>query len=203
MNKSKTDCLIILSGGLGNQLFMVFSALDYSVKHNKKLKILWNNNETKRPKYFDSILSKFQKYVVESYEKPFDLYREQKFSYKQIPTTQNNIVLHGYFQSSKYFTNIRDNIVNMLNFSDSSNIFFIESTKSKLQTPVILHVRRTDYLTLPNYHTVQNLEYYKEAIEIIRKNVKNPHFFLNVEKMCTFFQTCRKNNQFFPDLGER
>jgi hypothetical protein len=178
LNKN-TDCIIVLREGLGNQLFMFFAAFNYSYEHNKNLKIIWDKNETKRPKYFDSILSKFGKYVIDSCNKPFDLYKEQKFSYTPIPYTENNIVLYGYFQSSKYFSKINlDAIKDMLNFGDCCQNILMDSIKSRGLTPVILHVRRSDYLSLPNYHPVQTLDYYKAGIEIIRKNVNNPYFLL-------------------------
>ena len=174
-----TDCILILREGLGNQLFMVFSAFNYSYTHNKNLKIIWDKNETKRPKYFDSILLKFEKYVIDSYSKPVDIYKEQKFSYKTIPYTENNILLYGYFQSSRYFSKINlDMLKDMLNFGDSSQNILTDSIKSRGFTPVILHVRRSDYLLLPNYHPTQTIDYYKAGIEIIRKNVDNPYFLL-------------------------
>ena len=169
------NCYIILKGGLGNQLFMIFSALNYSIKNNKSLKILWDNSEIKRPKYFDTILSPFRDNVVENYTGI--LYREPTFSYTEIPNI-DNIILCGYFQSSKYFSQL-NNISSLINLGDyPDNNILIESLKNKNLTPVILHVRRTDYLLLPNYHPVQTLEYYKNAIEIIKKNTTNPHFLL-------------------------
>lgn len=177
-NKPKTDCIIVLRGGLGNQLFMLFAGLNYCCNHNKKLKIIWDKNERKLPKYFDNILSNFGDNVIETYSKPVDAYNEPRFSYKPIPSTENNIVLYGYFQSSKYFPKIKNRIIDMLNFGDSLQNNFVESIKTRGLTPVILHVRRTDYLQLPNYHPVQTIEYYKAGIEIIRENVNNPHFLL-------------------------
>ena len=156
---------------------MLFTGLNYSYEHNKNLQIIWDRNEKKRPKYFDSILSNFEKYVIEYYNNPVEIYNEGQFSYKKIPHTENNVVLYGYFQSSKYFPKIKNDILDMLNFGNGQDTL-IESIKSRGLTPVILHVRRTDYLQLPKYHPVQSIEYYKAGIDIIRKNIKNPYFLL-------------------------
>ena len=168
------NCYIILKGGLGNQLFMFFAGLNYSIKNNKSLKIIWDTSEKKRPKYFESVLSKFQHDVVNVFNGY--LYQEPAFSYKEIPNI-DNIILSGYFQSSKYFLGI--DFANRLNLGDyPENTNLIDSMKTKNLTPVILHVRRSDYLLLPNYHPVQTIEYYKNAIEIVKGNVKNPYFVL-------------------------
>lgn len=170
------NCYIILKGGLGNQLFMVFSALSYSIKTGQSLKILWDLSEIKRPKYFDTILSKFRESVVEGYSG--NLYREPSFSYREIPIIDNTI-LCGYFQSSKYFPDIKHAILERLNLGEyPDNKYLIDNMKNKGLTPVILHVRRTDYLLLPNYHPVQTIEYYKNAIEIVRKSVNKPYFLM-------------------------
>ena len=161
-------------GGLGNQLFMFFSALNYSIKNNKSLKIIWDPSETKRSKYFDTILSKFRDNVVN--ECTGNLYQEPFFSYREIPNI-DNIILRGYFQSSKYFD--KNSVLNLLNLGEyPDNKILINDIKNKNSTPVILHVRRTDYLLLPDYHPVQTIEYYKNAIEIIKKSVNNPYFLL-------------------------
>ena len=173
-NNSTKICYIILKGGLGNQLFMTFTALNYAFKNKKKLRIIWDTSERKRPKYFDSVLL-FLQNKVETEILPSQVYFEHSFSYNPIPITDENIILSGYFQSSMYFRELIDDAINIINVGDyPENKILID----RIETPVILHVRRTDYLALPDYHPVQNLEYYKNGIDIIKKNVSNPHFFL-------------------------
>ena len=89
----------------------------------------------------------------------------------------DNVSLHGFFQSEKYFKHISDEIRNDFTFRDEH--FepckeFIEQFKG--QEPIMLHVRRGDpnlvdprgfkwaYVNCSDQHPVQPLRYYEEAL---------------------------------------
>jgi len=74
----------------------------------------------------------------------------------------DNVSLHGFFQSEKYFKHIQDQL--LIDFQFHDNI--LEPAKevvSNWNNPVSLHVRRTDYITNPN-HTVLSLDYYEKSL---------------------------------------
>lgn len=74
------------------------------------------------------------------------------------------VSIRGYFQTEKYFKDIRDELLKDFEFRDE----ILEPCKemiSQLDTsPIALHIRRTDYITNPN-HTALGLDYYQKALE--------------------------------------
>jgi hypothetical protein len=77
---------------------------------------------------------------------------------------QTNIV--GYLQTEKYFYRISEKIKSVLSFKDD----ILNSAKNLLlkfkdKELVSLHIRRGDYLALPNHHPVCNTEYIQNAIK--------------------------------------
>lgn len=72
------------------------------------------------------------------------------------------VSLQGFFQTEKYFKHIKDEIKGDFTFNDDilgPSLNAIEN----LDSPISLHVRRTDYTTNPN-HTALSLEYYQKAL---------------------------------------
>ena len=109
------------------------------------------------------------------------IYQEKAFSYnKEVFNLTNSAYLLGYWQSEKYFYDIRraireDFVFNYENIGVKNDelLFKIRENSSS----VSLHVRRGDYLTINNF-LLFTMEYYLEAIQIIKKKIPNPLFFL-------------------------
>lgn len=76
-------------------------------------------------------------------------------------TCPDNINLSGYFQSYKYFENIKKKIKRDFTFLP----FYREIIPQK--NTLAIHVRRTDYLGLSDYHTNLPEEYYYSALDSI------------------------------------
>ena len=110
-------------GGLGNQLFIIATALAYSKKHNKKLHCFFNQAE-KRQNHFKLPIGL-----------PIDIdigqtYSEPSFAYTEIPAVDGNILITGYFQSAKYFNK---EIINTISIPKSLDYFFPLFKKEKPQ----------------------------------------------------------------------
>lgn len=90
----------------------------------------------------------------------------------------DNVSLHGFFQSEKYFKNISEQIRKDYTFLDEH----LDPCKEFIrqfdgQEPIMLHVRRGDpnlvdprgfkwaYVNCSDQHPVQSLEYYEKALE--------------------------------------
>jgi hypothetical protein len=181
-NSLNKSCSVLVRGGLGNQLFMICTALAYCIRTNSRLRLVWEKSEW-RPQYFDTLLRRFAPYLDTTMPSENTItyleYQDKKFSFVRLPYTQPHVNLNliGYFQSSKYFPELKDIIHLLPDFPESKAVDDImEGLGSKI--PVILHVRRTDYVPKSNIHYVQPLDYYERAIAIIRENVSNPHFLL-------------------------
>lgn len=132
----------------------------------------------------NSIFNRVKYGIKSRINKPkFNIYQEPKFSFnKELLSQPDNTYLVGYFQSEKYFKNIRSVILqdfiftNKLNSNNKSILNKINTTNS-----VALHVRRGDYISNKNankVHGPKGLDYYAEAVEIIAKKIKHPTFFI-------------------------
>ena len=75
----------------------------------------------------------------------------------------DNVNLHDYFQSPKYFSNIEDQIREDFTFK-AEILDPCQEIMSDLESPIFIHVRRGDYVNSQNAHPVCSVEYYKEAL---------------------------------------
>jgi hypothetical protein len=97
-------------------------------------------------------------------------YTEPSFTYTKPPLEYFHgvIQLNGYFQSDKYFTS-KEDIQELFKFSEyckSKSIQWEEDQKIKLSDYTSIHIRRGDYVNLPNYYAdLPTSDYYKNAIE--------------------------------------
>ena len=86
------------------------------------------------------------------------------FSQEFFDNCPDNINLHDYFTTEKYFKNIEDLIRNDFEFKDEilnpcKEIF------DDLKNPIFLHVRRSDYIGSPVHHPLCSLQYYENALK--------------------------------------
>lgn len=93
-----------------------------------------------------------------------------------------NAYLEGYWQSEKYFCDIRDEIIKAFTFKDSKSSKNIEMLQLILgSNSVSIHIRRGDYLSEQNleiYGGICTIEYYKKAAQFIEKRIDSPTFFV-------------------------
>lgn len=127
--------------------------------------------------------SKFQRCLnkLGFFEKTY--FKENSFLFDpKINTFNSSAYLHGYWQSEKYFAPFSDAIRQEFNFTKSFNLQSEKLKQEILQkeNSVSVHVRRGDYISSPQniqIHGTCTLDYYKEAISLIRKEVENPFFY--------------------------
>ena len=91
--------------------------------------------------------------------------QERQFNYdeKLFYQCPDDVSLHGYFQTERYFSNIADSIKEDFTFYDE----VVENCKEvieDMESPISLHVRRTDYVEKSQDHPPCSLDYYKEAL---------------------------------------
>lgn len=125
-------------------------------------------------------------------EKSAATVREQSLPYDQklVDSIKDGDVLQGYWQTEKYFRNIRESLLRkfvpkLVSRRTLGLYDHIEATNS-----LAVHVRRGDYLTEPHksYHGVLPVFYYVEAAEYIYRKV-------GVERVFMFsddIEWCRK-----------
>ena len=101
---------------------------------------------------------------------------------EEVLESQNNIILDGYWQSEKYFSDITDIL------HREFTIKYPQDWQSRRFTDLIqetdsisLHLRRTDYVqnALTNkIHGTCDQSYYDRCVRYIAEQVSNPHFFV-------------------------
>ena len=76
--------------------------------------------------------------------------------------------LVGFFQSEKYFLNVRDELLEDFTFKDGLDGIAQDAIKN-IENPIALHIRRTDYAKY-QHHPIQPISYYQEALEYFDKD---------------------------------
>lgn len=89
----------------------------------------------------------------------------------------------GYFQSPKYFEIIKNQLIGIFNVPKEHLLYPFRKLLVQKEDTIAIHVRRGDYISeLGNYnkHGVLPIEYFTEAIQVVKKrkkNIKNIVFF--------------------------
>ena len=182
---------IELQGGLGNQLFQIFTTIAYALENRSQFLLPYEKKDkfsaggSKRPTYWDNLFHKLKGFTTNNNLRCY-VFPEKEFKYNKLPIFDKKqpIKLYGYFQSPKYFENYYDNIINLIDIRQKQlNIFqkelFIQST----HIYVSMHFRIGDYKTPQHssFHPIQTIDYYEKAIEYIGKHNDKP---LNILYFC-------------------
>lgn len=203
--------VVKIFGGLGNQLFQYSSAKALANRHNTELMLdlSWFNSPQKNNTIRKYELSKFQiNALVANFEKQifdftpaqmlknifkknpnkFKYFKERKFGFtEEFYNLPDNTYLMGYWQSYKFFESNRQDLIKELSKINDCNYECDEFVK-KLHSinSVAVHVRRGDYVTnssAAKFHGTCSIEYYLNAINLLRKIVDKPQFYLFSDDM--------------------
>lgn len=138
-------------GRLGNSLFQIAAVIGYSRKYKCEYVL---------PKWIHAKHFKYgfnQSNQITQYAR----YSEPHYHFSPIPKYKG-VDLYGYFQSIKYWDNIQPDIRAL--FSPNTEIQTILEKNPIPPNTCALHVRRTDYLQLNDYHPSLPIDYYKNAM---------------------------------------
>lgn len=159
-----------LVGGLGNQLFQWACARNLQKLYGHKLQYddhIEISNRKRDIYRFPNINLSKEEYIKDIFTPNRAITINDNFDFgffKSIDFSNFSILyyLNGYWQGEKYFQECADEIREELqppsNFLNECQI-----PKDSLS----LHVRRTDYLNLQDYHPIQTLSYYESAIQLL------------------------------------
>jgi len=159
-----------LKGGLGNQLFEIFTTISYAIKSNQNFSFLYSrtlNGSPERPTYWNSFLLCLKMFTVHKLPENMHIMSEENFNYKELPiNTSKNIILDGYFQSYKYFEYYFENICKLIQL-DKQKTMIQQKHLYNYKNMISMHFRIGDYKHKQNYHPVMNLQFYKNSIQHI------------------------------------
>ena len=222
--------VVKLMGGLGNQMFQYAAARALSLKTNTKLYIdesfyIENSkvkNVTQRKPELHIFKIKFNKINIVSrtyiklcfiltklIEKKFSIklnlfsnFIEEKFNFNnEYDSLKSNTVLIGYFQTEKYFIDIRSILLNDLSFNiqlTGTNISILHEIKQT--NSVSVHIRRGDYISSSSnleHHGICTLDFYMESINYMTKRLNCCIFFVFSDDIIWAKQHFNNFNQVF------
>jgi hypothetical protein len=196
-----------LMGGLGNQMFQYAIGKNLALK-NKTILFLdishlkhkcdaEANNFTNRNFYLnylnidanlasDKLINRVynkRKGISRFFYKDYKLVKEIRNEFnKSILDNGNNIILEGYWQSDKYFSEINHIIKNEFVVKTpliGANKDIYESICKTLS--VSIHIRRGDYVMNPLFSEVIGalpVEYYQNAVEYFERSILDPIFYV-------------------------
>ena len=172
MNKSLR---INICGGLGNQLFMIANMLSISKSQDIPYILPKTYKGTvERPSYWETVFHKLKSIEnTESSFPPSQIIKESDNTIIDIPIIESHVLLEGYFQSSKYFSDI--DFLDVFDLPppekmEIENKFNEIRDKNPGKKINFIHVRRGDYLSLQYFHIVLSIDYYKRAVKHFDKD---------------------------------
>lgn len=172
-------------GGLGNQLFQVFTIMALSMKQkrgfifpNKKM-----GGDKRQDIYWDTLFAELKKNTFDTpiHKLRLPMYKETTFHYNNemqrhplVTNPLNAVVLFGYFQSYKYFEKETSQIIKYMKLQEKKqNMKSIMNSVYGNKRTISLHFRLGDYKSLTREYTPLGLDYYENSILYILKTLED------------------------------
>lgn len=146
-----------------------------------------------------------QKKKREDFFKPFMnlfgiLLCENGYSYFNLKGN-NTYLLFGYFQSEKYFPNVKDELISVFSFSCNGNQCYPDSEILRNANSVCISIK-VEHNIGSSLYAVCGKKYWEEAISYILSKVENPVFFIcsdDVEFVKNNLIDCTRYKVIFQD----
>lgn len=207
MDRNQPEVVVGLSGGLGNQLFQYATGRALSLRRGVPLILdtSWFSARQSRRYALDHFAvvatrvcaggdhgyqqNKWmalaeriaRRFAVRRMGAP--VFRERYFHFDpSVSGLSAPVYLDGYWQSERYFSEIRDVLVNDFSLRSPMGLQSSEMLKQISESDAIcVHVRRGDYVTNPvasAVHGLCQLDYYYQGVKFVLDGMTNPHCFV-------------------------
>ena len=162
-------------GRLGNQMFQYATLKSIATKHGYEFTI--PPSDFNDPWHDHQLFEGFELYSLPKenirYNQTDKRVEEGHFHFNQelYESCPDDIDLFGYFQTEKYFSDIKEDVKKDFTFKE--NILSVaKDYRSQIESDEVisLHVRRGDYVNQP-WHGCCPLEYYQEALSMFDSNI--------------------------------
>lgn len=191
----------LMQNGIGNRLFMIAAAFSHAEKMKTEA---WLCDF----EYQDYLRGPFHCCVNDDinqciYKGDYhSTYRENSYLYQKLPE-KKNLILNGYFQNEKYFSENKEKILQLFYPNDN----FISLLKDDdiyrqillYKNSISLHIRRGDYIKLDGVFIQLGSDYYSRALIHIRNRIALHEPCLVViftdgkrDEISFIFEVCRK-----------
>lgn len=204
-NKEGAEKIIIkLHGGLGNQLFQYALGRNLEISREKNVEFdnSWFDKNKKRKNRLKNLKTKIE-YAKKREVKKLQRYKrkegrknilhnllfadesiyikEKQFNFNQkILKTEPPAYLDGYWQSEKYFEDIKEILKKEVKpKNELSKKSLILNDLILKNNSISMHIRRTDYADQKKHiYFSCPIEYYSEAIKLIKNKINNTTIFV-------------------------
>ena len=202
-----------LQGGLGNQLFQIFTTISHALNYKTSFLFLndyqlgnGENGATIRYTYWNSFFKRLKIFTRDRDRMPkMEFLKEKEFTYRELPPIFNeNYMLLGYYQSPKYFDKNRDLLFKLIKLEEKKNLVKENDVSTiDYNNTISMHFRFGDYKLVPYMHPILKKDYYVNCLKYIL-NQKN-----NMERVLYFCEEedCEEVSEYivylkreFPDL---
>jgi len=176
-------------GNLGNQLFQIASTIGIAQKYGHTYFFpIWNY----------SIY--FKKELPVSYETDnFKLIKEKTYNFYEWNLDQDNYDLSGWIQSEKYFD--IEKTKEIFEFSDFYQDLYVKYQFLFSNNPILISVRRGDFVNHPYYFQLSSLFYFKALVENFPNwKSRNLIFVSDDIKYCKYHFSFLQNSFFLENL---
>ena len=175
-----------LMGGLGNQIFQIFTTISYAIRTKNQFKFLnidtlGGGSTTVRYTFWNSFFHKLKPFLIDNIPQPIHVIREKEYTFNELPIYEmlgKNTMIYGYFQSYKYFINEFLMICRIINLKKMKDILLtkLNLTDNYFNNFISIHFRIGDYKKIQNYHPIMTKEYYYRALNYIYSKLPNTNF---------------------------
>lgn len=143
-------------GRLGNQLFQIASTIGIAERNDCAFAF-------PRWKYSDFFSNRLPLSPPGKYIR----FTEKSYSYEDVVLDKGaDWDLHGYFQSWRYFSYSEETVKHYFTFDPRLCSSITKAYENILDRETVsVHIRRGDYLTLPEFHPVVEAEWYNIALQ--------------------------------------
>ena len=216
--------IVRITGGLGNQLFQYAYALSlsnqgYDVKicsdsfdkyklreynleyYNISLDRVSNVDTTCKNNLFKKIMTKL------GFSLNNELIEKGYFYEKSMLQPEDNKCISGYFQSEKYFFDIRSILLKEFTLKSGISEYgdLVVDNINQSSCSCSLHIRRGDYLAnsaTNKIHGVLGLDYYKKAVKLLEEKQGDVQYFIFSDDVQWAKENLNIENAFFIDGQE-
>lgn len=181
-----------IMGQLGNQMFIIAATCSLAWEHGAKpvfpdleSEIDWNVPENRRV-LFSHLNTKLPRHV------DLTTYKEKAFHYQPIPYREN-ILLHGYFQSEKYFKKYQERICQLFAPPEGIQSYLAKKYETIIAHPKTVAIHFRDYLEWQRWHPNCTKQYFKKAIAHFNQDMLFVVFSNNPQQCKKLFQGIPRN----------
>lgn len=164
------ELTIFYNSGLGNLMFQY--ALQLSLE-SKGYNVKAIGNASALSKAFKNIQLDFSSYNTKYdniFNEPYD--SSSTFIPSLFEIDKPSCLLKGYFQTEKYFIDIKEKIIEQYKFNIDDKALEMGNFIKNNEKPVVgIHIRRGDYLYSPPHKNICSDKYYDNAILTIQQKL--------------------------------